>query len=239
MKKQINNLINKFGYQINRYPHENIRKRIGFLNRYKINKVFDVGANEGQYAMTLRKYGYGGEIVSFEPLSSAFEKLKLNSKNDEHWKVFNYALGNTNGETLINISGNSYSSSISEMTDTHLHAEPDSHYIGKEHISIKKLDTIINEFSGKDDRMMLKIDTQGYEKNVIDGAIDSLPHVIMLQVEMALVPLYNGEFILPDISSYLYENKFKLINLENGFTHPETSHLLQVDGIFINTRFSD
>lgn len=237
MKDIINSFIQKFGYQINQYPDADYRRRLHFLKQYKINKIFDVGANSGQFAMSIRKFGFDGEIISFEPLSSAFNKLKANAENDKKWQQNNFALGNENGPGIINISSNSYSSSINEIHDTHKNAAPDSIYVGNEKIEIKKLDDIFKNYYTENDRIFLKVDTQGYEKNVVDGAKNSLQKILLLQLEMSIIPLYKDEMLLPDMIKYLKEKNFELIFIENGFSNPKTQHLLQVDGIFLNKDF--
>lgn len=237
MKYLINSFLQKFGFTVNRYPNVDVRRRKYFLNQYKINKIFDVGANTGQYAMHMRKLGFKGEIISFEPLSKAFIKMQENAKDDIKWKQNNYAIGDKNEKTIINISNNSYSSSISDILETHTKAAPDSFCIGTEKIEIKKLDSIFEKYYMQGDRLMLKIDTQGYEKKVIVGARNSLQKIVLIQLEMSLKPLYKDEMILSELISYLNKMNFELIGLENGFSHPETKHLLQVDGVFINRTF--
>ena len=75
--------------------------------------VLDVGANTGQWAQELRRAGYAGDMISFEPLSSAHEQLARNARHDPRWTVApRLALGNRNGQTEIHVSRNSYSSSI-------------------------------------------------------------------------------------------------------------------------------
>ena len=61
------------------------------LNR--VNCVFDVGANTGQYGKGLRRFGYAGRIVSFEPVSDTFAKLHKSAETDPDWHVYNFALG--------------------------------------------------------------------------------------------------------------------------------------------------
>jgi len=86
IRKTIRFILKKFGYQIS--PIAGLHNSSPtFFNNFKINKVFDIGANIGQYAMNLRKQGYKGKIISFEPLPNAYKKLLKNSRNDSLWKV--------------------------------------------------------------------------------------------------------------------------------------------------------
>jgi FkbM family methyltransferase len=238
MKRLIQNLLNKIGFQIKRYPDADISRRLKLINHYKINKILDVGANIGQYSLELRKFGFKGYILSFEPLSGIYSKLKSNAKNDKKWQTFNFAIGNEEGNTLINVAGNTFSSSINNMLESHLKVEPSSRYICTENITIKRLDTIFNSFHSSCDVILLKIDTQGYEKNVLEGASRSLDNILLIQLEMSLIPLYENELILADMIKFLEQKKFELVSLENGFINEETGQLLQVDGIFINKQIN-
>ena len=78
----------------------------------KIEKVFDVGAHDGGYGRELRKHGYEGAIVSFEPLAIAFDKLTKCALLDDKWEVRNSALGSEAGEVIINVSDHLTSSSF-------------------------------------------------------------------------------------------------------------------------------
>lgn len=145
----------------------------------------------------------------------------------------NYAIGNEDGKSIINIAGNSLSSSILDMLPEHYENAPQSKYTGHQEIEIKKLDSIFNSFSNKEDRVMLKIDTQGYEKNVIDGALESLNRILIIQLEMSLIPLYDNMMLFTEMIEYIESKGFKLYSLENGFSNPDSGQLLQVDGIFV------
>jgi hypothetical protein len=84
---------------------------------------------------------------------------------------------------------------------------------------------------------MVKIDTQGYEKNVIDGATASLDKIKVFQLEMSIFPLYENEMLYLDMIQYLDNKGFQLFTLENGFSDPKTGQLLQLDGIFVNKQY--
>ncbi|HOY18040.1 MAG TPA: FkbM family methyltransferase [Haliscomenobacter sp.] len=233
MKALIQKFLKKRGFYITQYPDEDMARRMKIINTNHIDVVFDVGANIGQYVRKMREYGYSKKIISFEPLHSAFEQLKIAAANDNNWILNNYALGDEDVRSVINISDNSYSSSILNILPTHLDSAPQSKYIAKEEIEIKKMDTIFDSFCNKGDNVMLKIDTQGYEKNVIDGATKSLGSIRVIQLEMSILPLYENEMLYIDMINYLDKKGFQLFSLENGFSDENTGQLLQVDGIFV------
>ena len=141
------------------------------LKEKNIDCVFDVGANEGQFTKELRHYGFGGKILSFEPILAVHEKLLKNSNKDNKWEVYKpVALGNQNIDNFINISKNSVSSSILDISDEHVENAPDSIFVEKQSIQERKLDDIFPELNVKEKNLFLKIDTQGYEFKVIKGA---------------------------------------------------------------------
>jgi FkbM family methyltransferase len=234
MKKTLQKIMQSIGYQITKYPEINLdlKRRMLLLNKFKINKIFDVGANIGQYALDIRKVGFDGEIISIEPLTAAYLELEKVSSQDSKWHLLNIALGNENKETIINIAANSVSSSIREMLPAHKNSAPYSAYISQEKVTIKKLDTIFEDYYKENDIVFLKIDTQGYERNVIDGAENSLIKIKGIQIEMSLIPLYKGEMLFPFWLEYLKVKGFELFSLENGFFDEKSGQLLQVDGLF-------
>ncbi|MFN8370758.1 MAG: FkbM family methyltransferase [Bacteriovoracaceae bacterium] len=234
VKHMFKDLLRKTGFDVIKYNHAShpLARRMFLINKYKIDLVIDVGANTGQFGTILRRAGYTKKIVSFEPLSEAFSKLKKNTKTDLQWEVHNYGLGNKSEKVEINVANNSQSSSILSMLDSHINAAPESKYIKKETIKIETLDNIFDEIAKKDNRIYLKVDTQGFEKQVVEGVRKNLNKITGIQLELSLIPLYAGEDPLQKMVTFMDELGFTLMNLEPGFANPESGQLLQVDGIF-------
>ena len=235
-------IIDRLNYYLKRkgailvgFPNSELKRRKAILNQFKINKVLDVGANVGQYAKDIRELNFEGDIISFEPIKHVFNLLEKNQKNDYHSKCENYALGDFDGETQINIAGNSaVSSSILEMLPAHLESAPNSKYIKTEKITVKKLDSIFNLFCTVKDNVYLKIDAQGFEKNILEGGEYSLNKIKVLQIELSLMPLYKDSINYLDMIDFLNSKGFELYGLEPGFSNQITGQLLQFDGIFVN-----
>ncbi|HTC20607.1 MAG TPA: FkbM family methyltransferase [bacterium] len=235
VKHGLRKLFWKMGLDITRFiPNANpIARRRQIFESYGIDLVLDIGANVGQFALQLRNdMGYSKRIVSFEPLSSAFQSLKQSAKKDKDWQVFNYALGDSDGKATINISNNIQSSSVLEMLPAHLQAAPYSHYLGREEIEIHKLDSLFDRLSLGKGHIYMKMDTQGFESKVLKGAKKSLSKIGTIQMEMSLVPLYKNELVFSDLYPLMLAKGYSLISLEAGFTNNENGQLLQVDGIF-------
>lgn len=233
--KTAHKLINFLGYDLRRLTTGSNKslQLIKAFNRFKVDTVIDVGANKGQFASELRSFGYKDRIISFEPLSSAYAELKKNSLRDSLWTIHTRcAIGDFDGEIKINISGNSVSSSLLPMLDTHSSAAIGSAYVNSEDASIFKLDTIAPPYIKESRNTFLKIDTQGYEWQVLDGALDVLPNVCGVLCELSLIPLYEGQSLWLDIIQRLENDGFTLWALQNGFTDPRDGRSLQVDAIF-------
>ena len=237
LKHRIRKLLWKFGCDLTRISpntHPIARRKI-ILRNFEIDVVLDVGANSGQYASNLRENaGFSKRIVSFEPLSSAFQLLSVNAAKDSKWQVFNYALGNLEGEKKINIAGNSTSSSFLDMLPRHSEAAPYSKYVSNERVRLCKLDSVFSELCEEGENVYLKIDAQGYERNILLGAETSLSGINFIQLEMSLVHLYEKDFLFKDLMLFLEDRGYSLFALEPGFIDPKTGQMLQVDGIFFN-----
>ena len=236
MKKILKNLAKLFGLEIHRLNSAtNYSAQIfSACKKVHANIIFDVGANVGQFAQDLRSAGFAGKIVSFEPLTSAHAKLVLAAKKDSNWFVHpRTALGDINGEIDINISGNSVSSSILPMMATHTSAALDSAYIAKERTPLASLDTFANQYLSNNSRLFLKIDTQGYEWQVLDGAFDTLTLAHGVLLEVSLMPLYEGQHLWGDILDRMESLGFTLWAVQRGFTDPISGRTLQLDIIFL------
>lgn len=207
-------------------------RRMVMLDAHRISMVLDVGANQGQYAQALRRLGYRGRIASFEPVDSAFANLSERAKADAAWSVANIALGDFDGTAEIHVAGNSLSSSLLDMLELHQQAAPESRYTGKQRVTVNRLDSIFASIAGSDDKVLLKIDTQGFERKVIAGAEGCLQRILALQIEMSLVPLYHTEMLFPEMYALLRSKGYELIGIEPGFVDPRDGRLLQLDGLF-------
>jgi FkbM family methyltransferase len=229
----INNILRKAGLEIQRFPGSDLRRRAKIIDDLGIDLILDVGANAGQYGRLARSLGYRGQIFSFEPVKPVFALLEAATAPDDKWKAFNYALGEENYTTEINVSKNTYSSSILEIDEKHVAAAPESVIIDKETIQVRKLDDVYPGISSGFQRPFLKLDVQGFEKKVLDGAKIVLRQVQGVQLELSLSTLYRNETTFTEMLVYMNDNGFELVSLENGLADPNSAFLLQADGIFI------
>ena len=243
MKTLIKKILRMMGLELRLYtPFESDMARLGrLLLHHEISLVLDVGANIGQYGKYLREAGYSGRIVSFEPLSNAYTVLKKARKKDPLWEIApRAAVGNMDGEITINVANNSVSSSILPMLDSHRNAAPESTYIGSETVKLYKLDTIAPQFINDTcESIFLKMDVQGFELKVLEGASGILPRIKGLQLEISLLPLYEGEPTLTEVLEKLDQLNYELYAVTPGFTDMDSGRLLQLDCIFFRKQQSD
>ena len=240
-KDLLRSLAEAFGLEVGKtsvYTSPKRRHQL-LLSQLHIDLVVDVGANTGQFAHQCRAAGYKGEIISFEPSAAAHASLLQSAASDPLWNVADrMALGASDGEIEINIAANSYSSSILPMLDSHLSAAPASRYLHKEKVPIRRLDNVLLPLRRSIDRnIFLKLDVQGYESQVLAGATQLLAHTLAVQLEMSLVPLYEGEVLMPEKCAALTGSGFERWDIEPSFRNPTTGRLLQVDGIFKRPSF--
>jgi FkbM family methyltransferase len=198
-----------------------------------INYIIDVGANEGQFGKELRYYGYKDGILSFEPQRLANQKLKNFTSKDKNWTVFEpIALGDKNRDTQINISKNSVSSSILNIKDEHIKNAPDSKIIDTQIVQEKKLDDLFEDLKILDKNIFLKIDTQGYEYQVLKGSEKVLDQIEGILVELSLIELYKEQKNWLEIYNLVCKNNFELWSIDRGFTNKKNGRTLQIDMCF-------
>lgn len=157
------------------------------LEDLHVNCVIDVGANRGQFASEVRGIGFTSQIFSFEPIASEFAQLQAGFAGDAKWKGFQMALGDADGETELNV--------IPGLTVMSSILEPKSRWPGvhAETVQVRRLDGLWPQLMAAipEPRVLLKMDTQGFDLNVFSGAAGCLGSVACLQSELSIVPLYE------------------------------------------------
>jgi FkbM family methyltransferase len=205
-----------------------------FLTIARPATVLDVGANIGQYGLSLRKCGFKGRIVSFEALPAVHARLSSVAAQDPDWIAAPCcALGRTSGEARMNVAANSVSSSLLPMHDTHLRAEPDSRYVAGETVRVERLDAFAGLLAPMSGKLLLKVDTQGYEEEVLAGAGKLLESVSAMQLELSVTPLYQGAPSMRRVLELCADFGFELHGVIPGFYDEQSGGLLQMDGLFL------
>jgi len=210
------------------YPHRLART----LDTLEIDTILDIGANVGQYASMVRRAGFDGRIISCEPLTGAYGELAGRARRDDRWTPLRTAVGSKAGTTTINVAANSFSSSVRTMTDAHLTNAPGSEYISTETVDVTTVRDLVEGHSVAPARALLKIDTQGFEDEVLAGAGDHVDEFAAIQLELSMVELYEGQRLFDDHYAYMRDLGFRLHIMEPGFAG-RTGQMLQCDGLFV------
>jgi len=141
------------------------------------------------------------------------------------------ALSNIDGSTAINVSRDLVCSSILRPSDLCVEAHPSSVTVSEETVTVRQLDSIIGTLLVQDDRLYLKIDTQGSELEVLRGGLTTLATVLACEVEVSLRPVYVNQPLLPDIFAFLNERGFHAVWAERGLLD-QSGDMLQLDVLF-------
>ena len=208
-------------------------RRLRILEDAGVSTVLDVGANHGQFAKELRAGGYRGRIVSFEPLGAAYAALEEAAREEPLWSCHRLALSDVEGDVELHVAGNAVSSSLLDMEARHLEAAPESRYVGVERVAQTRLDALVDELNLPAGGVYLKIDVQGLESRVIEGARAVLARIVAIESELSLVPLYRDQLLLREMLDLLDDAGYDPVSLESAYADPRNGHVLQVDGIFL------
>ena len=224
-------LVRRLGLDFTRFPEGTPGWRAAQLfAHHGVQTVLDVGANSGGYASGLRTGGYTGRIISFEPVGEPFNRLEASAQADPGWSAHRRALGPDRSQVTINVAGNdAASSSMLPMLDRHLEAAPTSRYVAAETVEQHRLDDLVPDLDVDPSSSFLKIDVQGYEPQVLEGAQRLLERCRGLQIETSLVPLYGGGFTLTSGLELASRLGLEVQGIEPGFSDPQSAQLLQAD----------
>ena len=221
----VKNAFRTRGYEVLRVPN------LGdFLRSRDCDLVVDVGANAGQFASRLRPLGYRGAILSVEPLDDVIDLLRERAARDPLWAVKQVAIGDRKGHTEINVSRNTVYSSLLPLADL-AHKFADTDVLRVQTVEVETLDGLLAESASK--RPFIKIDTQGFEQQVLSGGPRTLERCVGLLLELPVEHLYKGVWSFPEAIVRLDELGFRLaqilpVNCRAG----DTAAALEFDCVF-------
>ena len=231
-------LLRKTGFDLRRY-HPSSSHHCAMhllLNSLKIDLVFDVGANTGQTGEELLGSGFLGRVVSFEPLAAAHSELARKAASQSRWTIHpRAAVGAAPGEVTIHVAANSISSSVLPMLQAHVDAAAGSQTVGTEVVAVIRLDDVSAGYLRGAKAVLLKVDTQGFEWDVLDGAVETLGKVAAVQLELSLLPLYGGQRLWRDYVDRMEGLGFQLYFVYPAFTDQHTGQTMQWDAMFVRT----
>ncbi|WP_370306437.1 FkbM family methyltransferase [Sphingobium abikonense] len=221
--------------RVHQYPEVQALRR--FLASFAVDCLFDVGANRGQYAtMARRDAGYRGLILSFEPNPDIFALLEKRAAADPRWHVFNMALSDFDGTASFNIMAADQFSSLKKPSGAQDAIFAERNKVTKTvEMQCRRLDTLLPELLAQHGfaRPFLKMDTQGHDLSVCEGAGDQIGRMLGVQTELGVRPIYDGGTGYCAMIDWLEARDF----MPSAFFANNKGHfplLVEMDGIFVN-----
>lgn len=203
------------------------------LRHFGIDFIVDVGANLGQFGLETIDSGFNGRILSVEPLPAAHAQLTQLAAKYPQWDVTAAcALGAEEGTVDFHVAANLASSSVLSVTHRSVDAAPGSRHVENLTVALSTVDILVERHNLPMRRGMLKIDTQGYEWAVLDGARKSLERFDLVMLELSLTELYLGQSLWLDVIHRMGELGFSTWLIQPEFVDPSNGRTLQINGVF-------
>ncbi len=196
--------------------------------------IIDVGANVGQFAVACAKVFPEASIHSFEPLPECVGRLRKHAAKLGAIHVYPVALGSLSADASIHVNSHSHSSSFLSLGERHREAFPSASEVGTVEVSMSTLDLQMSSVALRGP-VLLKLDVQGFEPQVLDGASDTLPRVDYVLLELSFRPLYEGEKTFIEILHLLTGSGFEFSRPLGWLKDPRNGEILQMDALFVRT----
>lgn len=168
------------------------RHLLQILDKHAIDTVIDVGANAGQFSSRLRAAGFAGRIEAFEPIPAMARELAERFAADRLFTAHHCGLAEQDGAMELNVlAGSDFSSFLktNENSEQYFPERTGLKEIIK--VPVKRLDGI-EGIAQQESRLLLKLDTQGFDLQVFSGATALLPRIKAVLIECSVIPLYQG-----------------------------------------------
>jgi FkbM family methyltransferase len=201
-----------------------------FLIHRHISLVLDIGANVGQFGDSLRRHGYRGKIVSFEPVKAVFRQLARRAIADGNWDAYDCAIGASPGQATINVSEDSQFSSMLGLRGAAKTFDANSAVATTETVNVQTLDEVALSMTGE---TLIKVDTQGLERQVLEGGRKTLARAKGVLMELPIIRLYEGGWHFHEAVEFMSSLDFVPTQI-----HPVNYHskdkmaLVEVDCLF-------
>jgi FkbM family methyltransferase len=206
------------------------------LEKHKIECVLDVGANAGQFGKSLRKLGYTGRIISFEPMDRARSELERIASVDPNWEVFALALGRERAELQLQIFADDTFSSLHDLRGEA--SAVFGEYVAKtgtQSVRVERLDDLWSRlFGGRSaSPVLLKSDTQGHDLEVLQGAEQSLQEVAAVLSEASIERIYENSPTLAELADYLERQGFRASGYYPFSHRADSLAMIELDAFFV------
>jgi len=200
------------------YHLRRLSKILVKLNVTKNPTILDVGSNEGESIDFFLSLFENSTIYSFEPEKKSYQKLLKKYGESKTINLFNLALGDKKEELKLKINIKSSTSTFSKINtlskyynlkSSILNFSKNGTFLGEEKAQVEKIDNFFNEKKISTIHI-LKIDTEGFELNVIKGAKNTLQKTKVIIIEFQLNDMYL-DYDPKEIENFLMINNFVLV----------------------------
>ena len=197
------------------------------IQKGEINCVLDIGSHRGSFFESLRSIGYGGHVISVEPTEENYKFQKEKFKNDKKLKLFNFAIGETECEKKINVID--FSNLNSLLTPRNNSVK------NKSKVKVKRLDSLMDQILNtvENPKIFCKVDTQGYDLNVLKGAGGLLELIEVIQTEISIRPLYYNSPNHIQSFQYFKSIGYEIIHMFPCSKDAKLNHILEFDCILL------
>ncbi|PSL47315.1 FkbM family methyltransferase [Chitinophaga niastensis] len=196
----------------------------------RLNTIIDVGANKGQFALAAVNFYPKASIHSFEPVPSTYKILQSNTRKIIDISTYNFALGSKTGTLQFYSNAYSHASSALRVSILQQSLLPKTSAIQQINVPVKQMDALLDDiiFIAP---VLLKMDVQGFEKEVLLGAVKSLQKIDYLLFETSFVSMYDGEPLFDEMHHFVKELGFEFI-APVGFLQSKKLQILQMDLLY-------
>jgi FkbM family methyltransferase len=139
--------------------------------------IVDVGANVGQFTSAAKLFFPDARVISFEPDPEIYADLQVNTSGLKDVNLYNIGLGDRDGVHTF------YRHELSVMSSFSAQADDMARHRGSMQLPVRRLDAVLNS----DDRPdLLKIDVEGFERQVLQGAWETVNRSRYILIEVSL-----------------------------------------------------
>jgi len=184
-------------------------KIFNHLKSNDFQTIVDVGANRGQFVLVARRQFPQARIISFEPLEEAAAVFRRVFKSDPLTSLHQIAIGPEEKQLPMHVSHADDSSSLMPISDLQSRIFPGTEEKEIRNIEVKPLNAIL---SAKDiiTPALLKIDVQGFERDVLKGCLSLLSSFKYIYIECSFMELYIGQALAHEIIAFMEKEGFFL-----------------------------
>ena len=226
IKKSVQKILGSLGYEIQKKGFSNNFEVLAkLINKTENINIFDVGANEGRWIDSVNEFFKKPNIHAFEPSEKEFQILKEKYSEERNIVLNNFALGEMEDEQYFNIN---YKGGLNSFYDVNQNTnwfrrQQNNKKVFNENFTLKKekvsINTIDNYLISKNIEFIdiVKIDTQGYEPKVLEGALNALKSkkIQTILAEIIISDIYKSNVSFFELEKNLINNGYKLISLDD------------------------